>query len=257
MLSASLGVRLAVLCGVLAVGISHASAATVIHKDHDPDALWKIVHQRCAQGTKPCTVYDESRHIALLHSIEGRGQYLLIPTDKVAGMESAALLQTSQPNYFAEAWSYRDRVGASYGVPIPETMLSLAINSARGRSQNQLHIHLDCLAPEIRATLDRDASRIGPEWSTLPDALDGHRYRARYLASLDASPFLILASSLQHPETEMGNHTLVVAPLRSGYVLLDDVAEASDRASGEELQDHACHAVMKTHEIKAPVAKAG
>ncbi|NVN04336.1 CDP-diacylglycerol diphosphatase [Asaia spathodeae] len=250
MLIARLLSPLAILGGALVAGVSYASAATVVHKDHDPDALWKIVHQRCAQGTAPCAVYDESRHIALLHSIEGRGQYLLIPTDKVAGMESAALLQANQPNYFAEAWSYRDRVGASYGMPVPETMLSLAINSARGRSQNQLHIHLDCLAPEIRATLDRDASRIGSDWAVLPDTLDGHRYRARYLTSLVASPFLVLAASLRHPETEMGDHTLVVAPLRSGYVLLDDVAQGSDRASGEELQDHACLAVMK-----APASK--
>ncbi|WP_336945140.1 CDP-diacylglycerol diphosphatase [Asaia sp. HN010] len=257
MLSARVASGLTLLCGLLTGGASHALAAAVVHKDHDPDALWKIVHQKCAQGTKPCTIYDASRHIALLHSIEGRGQYLLIPTDKVTGMESAALLQASQPNYFAEAWSYRDRVGVSYGTSIPETMLSLAINSEKGRSQNQLHIHLDCLAPEIREALDRDASRIGASWMTLPDALDGHRYRARYLTSLDPSPFLVLASSLQHPEMEMGDHTLVVAPLRSGYVLLDDVAQGSDRASGEELQDHACHAVMKTPEVRAPASKAG
>ncbi|WP_051537321.1 CDP-diacylglycerol diphosphatase [Asaia prunellae] len=247
----------AALAAVMAGALSHAQAGTVIHKDHDPDILWKIVHQKCAQGTRPCTVYDSTHRIALLHSIEGRGQYLLIPTDKLAGMESPALLVPGQPNYFAEAWKYRDRVAASYGTPIPEKMLSLAINSSKGRSQNQLHIHLDCLAPHVREILDRYNSRIGPSWSVLPETIEGHHYRALYLATLNASPFLVLASSLADPESEMGNHTLVLAPLGSGYALLDDRAQDVDRASGEELQDHACHAVKSdvSFEAKDKAAK--
>ncbi|GAB6853864.1 CDP-diacylglycerol diphosphatase [Asaia astilbis] len=237
------GRAVALVGAALGLAVS-AYAGTVIHKDHDPDALWKIVHEKCAKGAKPCAVYDALRGIALLHSIEGRGQYLLIPTDKVTGIESAAVLRADQPNYFAQAWSYRDRVSASYGLPIPERMLSLAINSSKGRSQNQLHIHLDCLVPEVRAVLDRNDGRIGPNWSILPEPLNGHHYRALYLATLNASPFLILAATLQHPETEMGNHTLVLAPLDEGYVLLDDTAQGLDRASGEELQDHACHGVI-------------
>nr|WP_147092498.1 CDP-diacylglycerol diphosphatase [Swaminathania salitolerans] len=177
---------------------------------------------------------------ALLHSVEGRGQYLLIPTVRRAGMESAALLLPETPNYFALAWAYRARVGHDYGRFIDPRMLSLAINSVGGRSQNQLHIHLDCLDPAIRDALDRAADRIGPRWRVLTETLHGHRYRAMYLATLNGSPFRILAADMAHPESEMGAHTLVLAPLGAGYVLLDDVAKDGDRASGEELQDHTC-----------------
>ncbi|WP_336762098.1 CDP-diacylglycerol diphosphatase [Asaia sp. VD9] len=236
-------VCLALSC-MLGAGSAHAaSSGVVIHKDHDPDVLWKLVHQKCAHGLKPCAVYDDKRGIALLHSIEGKGQYLLIPTEKVTGMESPALLRSDQPNYFASAWAYRERVGRDYHQTIPESRLSLAINSQKGRSQNQLHIHLDCLEPRMRALLDRDAAQIGPSWSDLPEAFNGHRYRALYLATLNGSPFRILAATLAHPERDMGDHTLVLAPLGSGFALLDDVAQGDDRASGEEVQDHACHGI--------------
>ncbi|BAT19996.1 CDP-diacylglycerol diphosphatase [Asaia bogorensis] len=224
-------------------GISPALASPpglVIHKDHDPDVLWKLVHGRCARGLKPCTVYDETHGFALLHSIEGRGQYLLIPTEKVTGMESAVLLRPEQPNYFAEAWAYRERVGQDYHRSIPESELSLAINSAHGRSQNQLHIHLDCIDVRMRALLDRNTASIGPSWSYLPESFNNHHYRALYLATMNGSPFRILAANLAHPEEEMGNHTLIVTPLGTGYVLLDDVVGGDDRASGEEIQDHRC-----------------
>ena len=235
---------LAVLFGAGSIAVLPAHAATVIHKDRDPDILWKLVHQKCAVGLKPCTVYDQGHGFALLHSIEGRGQYLLIPTDKVTGMESVALLREDAPNYFAQAWTYRTRVATDYGQEIPETMLSLAINSSKGRSQNQLHIHLDCIDPSVRALLDRYADRIGPSWSYLPEPINGHAYRALYLATLNGSPFRILAASLAQPEREMGDHTLVLAPLGRGYALLDDVAHDDDRASGEEIQDHACHGLL-------------
>lgn len=237
---------LALAAGLVSVLVmsAGAQAGTVIHKDHDPDVLWKLVHQKCAVGLKPCAVYDERQGYALLHSIEGRGQYLLIPTEKVTGMESAALLREGTPNYFAQAWAYRAHVGADYGYDIPEAMLSLAINSSQGRSQNQLHIHLDCIAPSVRALLDRNGNGIGPTWSYLPEPIEGHRYRALYLATLNGSPFRILAASLARPVQEMGDHTLVLVPLGKGYALLDDVAHDGDRASGEEIQDHACHGVV-------------
>lgn len=242
MLKPLLAAAIVLGCGCIAA--LPVQAATVIHKDRDPDILWKLVHGKCAAGLKPCAVYDEGHGFALLHSIEGRGQYLLIPTDKVTGMESVALLNEGAPNYFAQAWAYRAHVSVDYGREIPEAMLSLAINSSKGRSQNQLHIHLDCIDPSVRMLLDRYGDRIGPSWSYLPEPINGHRYRALYLATLNGSPFRILAESLAHPEREMGDHTLVLAPLGKGYALLDDVAHDDDRASGEEMQDHACHGVI-------------
>lgn len=223
-------------------------------KEHDPDALWKLVHNRCATGGRPCTFYDRVNDIALLHSLEGRGQYLLIPAHKLAGIETAELLDAGTVNYFAKAWGFRDYVSQSYGQPIPERDLSLAINSSKGRSQNQLHIHLDCLSVPARQALDALGPGLGPQWADLPAMFDGHRYRVMYLADLNASPFRVLAAGLRHPEAEMADHTLVIAPIGQGFALIDDHAHDTDRASGEELQDHTCRIAIPSPSVVVSVA---
>ncbi|AQS87109.1 CDP-diacylglycerol diphosphatase [Neoasaia chiangmaiensis] len=228
---------LAVLVGLVVAGCA------AVH-ERDPDALWKIVHERCAIGGRPCAVYDAKAGYALLHSLEGKGQYLLMPTVRMSGIESPALLQPGTPNYFALAWLERDRVSKAYGVTLPTDALSLAINSKPGRSQDQLHIHIDCMTAETRRSLDAQDGLIGPMWSDLPQAVEGHHYRAIRLPDLDRSPFRVLADSLSSPQTEMRAHTLVVIPTHGSFILLDDAAHGLDRASGEVLQDHACRAFL-------------
>ncbi|MBF0849752.1 CDP-diacylglycerol diphosphatase [Gluconobacter sp. R75690] len=203
-------------------------------KSHDRGALWKVVHGRCAPDAahKPCTVYDEKDGYALLKDKTGRGQYLVIPTQKVPGVEDPVLLKPETPNYFAEAWAERGHVAQSYGFEIPDAHLSMAINSRPGRTQDQLHIHLDCLTAYARAELDKNM--ITETWSLV--SLYGHPYRARIVPSLDPSPFRVIAAD------DMSIHTLVITPAKhGGFILLDDMAHVFDHGSGEELQDHECH----------------
>ncbi|GAN53862.1 CDP-diacylglycerol diphosphatase [Tanticharoenia sakaeratensis] len=240
--------RLLAYAAVAALAIGSTTAVLA----RDPDKLWKIVHDRCAlhpDHPTPCTFYDEAHGDALLHSLEGRGQYLLIPTARVPGMESPILLDPATPDYFAEAWDARARVGEAYGRTIPDTDISLAINSKPGRSQNQLHIHIDCIRPDVRQQLLAMVPHIGTKWQPLPQAILGVRYRAIWQPDLKTSPFRVLASSLRDPGTEMRDHTLVAWPAtrpdgQAGFVLLDDHAHGLDFASGEIVQDHSC-AILK------------
>lgn len=201
---------------------------------HDRNKLWELVGSRCAKDAEhhPCAVYDPQDGYALLKDLYGHGQYLLIPTKKVPGIEDASLLQPETPNYLAEAWAERQRVPAGYGFPVPDEHLSLAINSRDGRTQDQLHIHIDCLTPYVRAEIDKNM--IGEAWT--PVSLYGHPYRARLVQTLDPSPFRLVGDA-----GDMADHTIVVTPgHHGGFVILDDVAHALDRASGEEVQDHKC-----------------
>ena len=50
----------------------------------------------------------------------------------------------------------RYRLAAEYGGPVPDDRLGMAINSAYGRSQNQLHIHLTCLREDVRRQLQAE-----------------------------------------------------------------------------------------------------
>jgi CDP-diacylglycerol pyrophosphatase len=168
----------------------------------------------------------------------------------VSGIESALLLAPEAPNYFADAWRERSYTERAAQHPLPRQTISLAINSAFGRSQNQLHIHIDCIRADVRAVLQRQLAVIGDSWAPLSEPLAGHHYRAmRVLAdALDGTnPFTLLADGVPGARTAMGEQTLVVVRVEfangsPGFIILTDQVNLAtgDYASGEELQDHAC-----------------
>jgi CDP-diacylglycerol pyrophosphatase len=220
----------------------------------DPSALWHIVHDRCVpdeqqnQEPAPCTQVDVAQGYAVLKDRDGATQYLLIPTARVGGIEDQAILAPDAPNYWEDAWQARRYVEQRAGHALARDVLSLAINSTTGRTQDQLHIHIDCIRPDVRIALAQHLAEIGAQWSAFPTPLAGHHYRAMRLPGADlgsTNPFRLLAAGVK--QAEMGQHTLVLAGAtfatgQPGFVLLDDRADlaAGDRASGEELQDHDC-----------------
>ena len=221
----------------------------------DPDILWKIVHGRCAvDETKfghpaPCAVVNFAGGFAILKDIAGATQYLLIPTTRITGIESPAVLAPATPNFFAEAWSETGLVDARLGKTLPRQDLSLAINAVSGRTQDQLHIHIDCIRGDVRDALARYAGAVGPRWAPFPVPLAGRPYRAMRIdgAALGADPFTLLADGEPGARADMGAHTLVLAGEtfadgRPGFILLDNRAEPAlgDMGNGEALQDHAC-----------------
>jgi CDP-diacylglycerol pyrophosphatase len=226
----------------------------------NPDALWQIVHDRCVPDEKhdgnpaPCAAVDlsqgEAGGSAVLKDRNGPYQYLLIPTSRVSGIESEAPYAADAPNYFAAAWAARGYVEKGLGQPLPREMLGLALNSRYARSQNQLHIHVDCLRPDVRAALQAQLPHIGDDWSRLPQPLAGDRYRARRIYDADltrTNPFRLLPAAVRDDPDERARHTLVVAGVHfaggeAGFVLLDGRASwwPPDTGHGEDLQDHAC-----------------
>ena len=110
----------------------------------DPDALWKIVHDRCVphatagEGPGPCSFVDLAGGYAVLKDIRGATQFLLIPTARIAGIESPKILQPGSPNYWQAAWAARRFVDEKAGRSLPRQDIGLAINAASRRSQNQL-----------------------------------------------------------------------------------------------------------------------
>ena len=223
----------------------------------DSNALWTIVHDQCVvdvaqhRDPAPCSRVDLSRGeaggYAVLKDIVGARQYLLIPTGRIAGMESPEVLDPGATNYFAAAWQARSFVEQKAGGTIARDWMSLAINSAVARTQNQLHIHIDCLRADIHDALRSAAATIGPTWAPLAVPLAGHTYWAMAVdgADLDANPFTLLADGLDGAGAgaDMGSHTLVVVGTtdtagRPGFIILAGRADGETGAGGEELQDH-------------------
>jgi len=100
------------------------------------------------------------------------------------------------------------------------------VNSAHARSQDQLHIHIECLQPLLRGVLRRSASTLDaaswgrvdvPGWRLVALRGDGE-------ALAGANPFQLLAQRLPGAAQAMGDYSLLVAgvdlPAGPGFVIL-------------------------------------
>jgi CDP-diacylglycerol pyrophosphatase len=245
--------RRRLLRGALLAALLAAAAGGPAHAD--PAALWRIVHDRCVpdeiqhHDPAPCALVDLSQGYVVLKDRVGATQFLVLPTARITGIESPALLAPDAPDYMQDAWKARRFVRARAPAKLARNDLSLAINSIYGRTQNQLHIHVDCLRRDVRDALAQHRDAISETWRRFPVPLAGHRYIARRLVARDlagVNPFRILADAGPNVRAHMGIYTLVVAGFsfdgRPGFVLLADHADLArgDFGSGEELQDHAC-----------------
>ena len=228
----------------------------------DRNALWNIVHNKCepnlaaGHGPAPCDLVDtsagEDNGFAMLKDIVGVAQYLLIPTRKVGGIEDPFLLTPEAPNYFAKAWAERGLVDAKLGAPLPRNAMSIAINSEYARTQDQFHLHLDCLRPDVMATLAADAKTFDDTWRPMVEPLNGRIYFARRLLSedlTDARPFQLLADGLEGAKGTMPYQTLAVVGAefdgKPGFILLADHAELAAGGASEAIQDHTCAVAKK------------
>jgi CDP-diacylglycerol pyrophosphatase len=241
---------MALLLAVVLIVPSRATAQTI-----NPDALWKIVHGLCVPDEEqhhdpaPCAEVDLAGGYAVLKDILGKTQHLVIPTAETSGIETPAIIAPDAPNYFADAWRARRFVDQALGHELPRDMIALAINSRFARSQEQLHIHVDCIRPDVRAALRDHQGEIGVQWAPFDPPLAGRHYRAMRVTGneLTSNPFVLLADGVAGARGAMGQHTLVVTGASfsggaPGFILLDDQADlaAGDRAHGESLQDHSC-----------------
>lgn len=234
---------LAILGMLVSVGTAVAHA--------DRDVLWHIVNGQCVpdqlqrRDPAPCVEVDlsagEQHGYAVFKDSDGVAQYLLIPTARVTGVEDPALRAPDAPNYFAQAWRARAFTEAAAGGALPRDWISLAVNSAGARSQDQLHIHIDCLSADVHGVLGDSSHLIGPDWSPLPVPLAGHRYEAVRIPDLDAvNPFILAAPD---PADAAATTVVVVGggtEAAPEFVLLRSRSDpaSSDPAAGEQLQDH-------------------
>jgi CDP-diacylglycerol pyrophosphatase len=185
--------------------------------------------------------------------------FLLLPTDRITGIEDPRLWMTGQPNYWRAAYESRGYVEKVLGIPLRRTQIGFAANSVYGRSQDQLHIHVSCIRPDVAAALARNVGNLSDKRWTLLPPLAGKAYRYRALLTDDAAlartdPVRLLARDV-YPDGSMLPHTLFMAPVtlsdgRPGFAFLDGQADedarhgrataSSERGASEELLDDSC-----------------
>lgn len=239
----------AATCLSLLAGLPTPAGATA-----DRDALWRIVHEQCVpdqlshNDPAPCAEVDltagPERGYAVFKDMVGERQYLVIPTGRISGMDDAALFNPDVPQYFSAAWQARSFTEAQAGGTLARDWISLAVNAAAARSQDQLHIHVDCLAADVHRALQTSAASIGPQWSALPVPLRGRDYEAIAVNAeqFDSTNLFALAAA---GSADPAMVTVIAigsgTEAEPGFVLLRHRIDpaAGDLSGSEELQDHA------------------
>jgi CDP-diacylglycerol pyrophosphatase len=244
---------LGVLALTAALGVRAAMADRLV--------LWRIVHGQCVPAAlqrepmpKPCLDVQlqegEGGGFAVIKDINGRAQLLLIPTTPVTGIEDSRLLDAGAPDYFAAAWRARALMNPLLPATPAREDIGVTINSQFARSQDQLHLHVDCLRADVVKALADYAPHFDGQWRPMTDALQGRKYFARRVDSADledVEPFRLLARDMPVKPDEMAHWSLAAVPVdfadKPGFVLLADRAELTAGGHAEDLQDHDCAVV--------------
>lgn len=242
-----------IACLLLALALSGCSDHA---HHHQSSALWHIA-QRCISDQKsnqnpaPCASVDLSQGVAqgyvLLKDRRGPLQYLLIPTARIHGMESPAIVAPEAPDYFYDAWRGRRLMKLKYGGPIPDDDIALAINSYYGRSQDQLHIHISCVRQDVKRLVREDLPTLTFRWQRLPQKIDNHTYIARRLTLTELKQGNVFRMLAKYPGAKANLGAFgeaLVAPSTPGhsldFVLLATRAGPANHGAAEEMQNHAC-----------------
>ena len=251
---------LAALLGVLVAACTMTGPLPPPPVHPNGQVLWGLIHDKCVPDQRdhgapaPCALVSleagEAHGFVVLKDRTGVAQHLVMPTARITGIEDPLILAPDATNYFAAAWPERRFVEDRLGHPLRRDQLSVAVNSIYGRSQDQLHLHLDCIDAAVGSAVQAGAPAAAARWPAAALTLKGHAYRVRWIsgeAPDAANPFDLVAREAPGASRAMGAWTLVlVGATRAdgalGFYLLADRADPAtgDMASGEDLQDHSC-----------------
>ena len=246
------------------LAFAFALAAWSLPAHADPDALWRIVHDGCVphfeagQGPTPCVALDLNggvyEGVAILKDLIGVAQMLAIPTRRITGIEDPQMLATDAPSVFADGWNAKGDVEARLGGrALPRQAVALVINSQYARTQQQLHVHVDCVRVDVDKALKDYAPALDDRWRAMTVPLNGHVYLARRLLSdnlFQSEPLLrLVADGLPDAEARMGAMSMGVVGAafdgKPGFILLANVFSLEGGGHAEDLQDHDC-AIART-----------
>lgn len=241
--------RAGLVAGVAGFLLATPAAAT---PDPSRDVLWMamktcVLAKRIANRTFPCLSVDlgdrERPGTAVLRAPGEPTHIVVMPTDTVPGLETPALRGPRGVAYWKAALGARRFVSDELQDRVPEAEVALAVNSAKGRSQDQLHIHLDCLRPRVVEALNAHGRAVGPGWKPFPVPLAGDRFLAMRVRAAEAGAFNPFAALTRLPGRRDLTRTSFAAVAtrpddpEAGYILL---AYRSPIASAEDIMDHTC-----------------
>ena len=226
-------------------GASHATVAACTLAP-GPDTLWSLA-QCCAKdltSNPGCLYYSKANEFVVVkdHAAAKPVAYLIIPSVKVTGVEDNQVFAEPVVDFWQYGWQE-----AQHYLQKPSAGLGLAINSAPGRDQDQLHIHISCVLPAVAQTLAQNDAKIGSDPAkavTLPLGPHNNAYKVVKVTALGDknSPFNLIAA-IPHAKDHMGDQSIAVIGSKTAgvyYVLDTYYVKGANRGSAEELLDQAC-----------------
>ena len=243
------GRRIALSAGL--IGLLFAVPASA-GSDPTRDVLWMalktcVLAKTLANRTFPCLAVDlgngERPGTAVLRAPGEPTHIVVMPTGTVSGLEATPLRGSRGVAYWRAALSAPHFVAESLNNRVPEADIGLAVNSARGRSQDQLHIHLDCLRPKVLDALNTHGRAVGRAWAPFPVPLAGDRFQAMRVRAAEVEAFNPFVAITHLPGRRDLTRTSFAAVAtrpddpEPGLILL---AYRARQASAEDIMDHGC-----------------
>jgi CDP-diacylglycerol pyrophosphatase len=240
---------------ILAVTLACLVSTMPVRAALNRSVLWRVV-QACNVSSAvtgaafPCLKVDRSGYVVLRAPMEAT-HIVVLPTRRTIGVEDVGLQGNGGPNLFAAAWDARHYVMEAAPRPLEWDDIGLAVNSQPGRTQDQLHIHVDCVRPSVRDALFAQAASINATgWTNLRHPLAGGHYEATLIPGDTLAPFNIFhlaAQALKLAPQDLNLMTIAVLGVsfkdgRHGFYVLAGrhVPGARFPGSAENLLDHAC-----------------
>jgi CDP-diacylglycerol pyrophosphatase len=217
------------------------------------DVLW-VALQGCVLAKKaagrsfPCLSVDlgdgTRPGTAVLRAPGQPTHTVVMPTDNVSGIEAPVLQGPRGAAYWRAALDARHFVSDVLQGRLPVAAVGLEVNSVGGRSQDQLHIHLDCMHRGVMAALKAHGGAVGETWAPFPVPLDDEHYMALRVPAGAVETFNPFAALARVPGWQGKLHDASFAAVSAdpdnpgaGMIVL---AYRMPEASAEDLMDHSC-----------------
>ncbi|PHJ57301.1 hypothetical protein VF14_30465 [Nostoc linckia z18] len=219
----------------------------------DRDFLWQKVQQCVAnqQGQPPkpdpCLYVDLNKRYVVANG-SNPVEYLLLPTDKIEGIEDPNISRSNSIPYWQYAWEEARKYVPTKKPQVQyRNQYGLAINSQQARNQDQLHIHMSCIKQSVSMQLETDDNQIpNGNFNNFILTLENNQYNIMKLdndsLTNNNNPFYLVNRSLASSQKMADQSIAVVGRRRGGYYIVNTESDATKgyKAAAEKLLDEDC-----------------
>jgi CDP-diacylglycerol pyrophosphatase len=212
-----------------------------------PSALWALAEccSKSLAGNRDCRAYDaRDDYIILKDNAPTKPEsFMIIPTKRVTGIEDPEIFAMPFVDFWEYGWQRSRQYPGKAG-----SRTAMAINSARARSQNQLHIHISCVRPDVSRILgqDKEIGTYPAEMVTLQLPPHNNTYRVVKVTRLSGteSPYEVI-QVIPGVQKNMGEQSIAVvgSQKRDEYYVLETYYHGADSGAAEELLDESCKGI--------------